>query len=414
MDDLRRALGDFDPDKPLPAAPDPWDYQPMPEVRPGPPWAMAEMIAAEPALAVRVGRQAMADGTASALAKLVRSAIETHEQVVVTGCGTSEHAAMAVAAILRDAQRRAALPGPDPRSAQAFELSFDPPASGLVIGCSHEGGTAATISALDAAAASGARTALITASGGAPATSGRDLVVATRELDQSWCHTVGYVSPITVAEIVGGELTGDTRRPVAIGHRLSEGIEAAHAGPADGGGPPPDVSIASVLAAARRLLIVASGIDRITARELALKIEEASWLPATARDLETFLHGHLPATDGSTALLLILLERHGLEARAKRARQALRAAATVGMRPAALLGAEAASRIPAELTPSGRIVVPESTELSGAAAALLGAATPLQLVTLAVAAARGTNPDPIRRDDPAYLRAAELGDDPAG
>jgi glucosamine--fructose-6-phosphate aminotransferase (isomerizing) len=414
MDDLRRSLGDFDPEAPLPTAPDPWDYQPMPEVRPGPPWAMAEMIAAEPALAVRVGRQAMADGTARALAKLVRAAIDAREQVVVTGCGTSEHAAMAVAAILRDAKRRAAWPGPDPSSAQAFELSLDPPASGLVIGCSHEGGTAATISALDAAAASGARTALITASGGAPATIGRDLVVATRELDQSWCHTVGYVSPITVAEIVAAELTGDTRRPGAIGHRLGEGIEAAHSGPANGGGLPPDVSIASVLAAAGRLLVIASGLDRITARELALKIEEASWLPATARDLETFLHGHLPATDGGTALLLILLERHGLEARAKRARQALRAAATVGLRPAALLGAEAASRIPAELTPSGRIVVPESTELCGAAAGLLGAATPLQLVTLAVAAARGTNPDPIRRDDPAYLRAAELADDPAG
>ena len=34
-------------------------------------------------------------------------------------------------------------------------------------------------------------------------------------------------------------------------------------------------------------------------------------------------------------------------------------------------------------------------------------------MTLEVAAARGTNPDPIRRDDPVYLRAAEVADDPA-
>jgi hypothetical protein len=33
-------------------------------------------------------------------------------------------------------------------------------------------------------------------------------------------------------------------------------------------------------------------------------------------------------------------------------------------------------------------------------------------VTLAVSAARGTNPDPIRRDDPVYLRAADVADAP--
>ena len=33
-------------------------------------------------------------------------------------------------------------------------------------------------------------------------------------------------------------------------------------------------------------------------------------------------------------------------------------------------------------------------------------------MTLEVAHARGTNPDPIRRDDPVYLRAADLADAP--
>jgi glucosamine 6-phosphate synthetase-like amidotransferase/phosphosugar isomerase protein len=413
MDDLRRSLRTFDPDAPLPNAPDPWHDQPMPEVRQEPPWAMAEMIATEPALAVRIGRRTVADGSARLLAGLIREAAGVGAQVLATGCGTSEHAAMASAAILRDAWRRAGLSGPGPVAAQAFELSLDPPGSGLVIGCSHEGGTAATIAALDAARDRGARTALITASTGAPAATGRDLVVATRELDQSWCHTVGYVSPITVAAVVAGELAGDVPQPGAIGRRITDGIEAAHAGTAEGEARP-DEAIASSIAGATRLLVVASGADRVTARELALKVEEAAWLPAVSRDLETFLHGHLPATDASTALMLVLLECDGLDTRTKRARQALRAAAAVGMRPAAILGAEAASGIPAELTPAGRIVVPESAELPGAAGTLLGAAAPLQLVTLAIAAARGTNPDPIRRDDPTYLRAAELADDPAG
>jgi len=413
MDDLRRSLGAFDPDATLPSAPDPWAEQPMPKVRSGPPWAMAEMIAAEPALAVRVGRQVVADSAASGLAGMVREAVAAGKPVVVTGCGTSEHAAMAVVAVLRDALRRAGLPATTLSSAQAFELALDPPDSGLVIGCSHEGGTAATIAALDEAAARGARTALITASSHSPAAAGRDLVVATRELDQSWCHTVGYVSPITVAVATADLLVGDAPQPGAAGRRLGAGIEAAHAG-AETGDAAPDAVIAASVAPLGHLLVAASGADRISARELALKVEEASWLPATSRDLETVLHGHLPATGRDTGLIVIQLERNGLAARTKRARQGLRAAATLGVRTAAILGAAAAEQIPADLTPGGRIVVPESDEVPGAAGALLGAATPIQLVTLAIAEARGTNPDPIRRDDPAYLRAAELADDPEG
>ena len=86
-------------------------------------------------------------------------------------------------------------------------------------------------------------------------------------------------------------------------------------------------------------------------------------MPAAVRDLETFLHRHLPATGPETALVLVLTERAGLEARARRARQALSAAAALGMRPAAILGSDAAAAIPASLTPGGRIVVPESPEL---------------------------------------------------
>jgi glutamine---fructose-6-phosphate transaminase (isomerizing) len=402
MDDLRTTLGSFDPDLPLAAAPDPWDYLPMPALRDGPPWAMAEMIAAEPALAVRIGRRVLADGTAAALATAIREAALRGDPVTVTGCGTSEHAAMGVAAILGDAWRDAGLPGTGPVATQAFELALDMP-GGLVIGISHEGGTAATIAALQAAVSAGARTALITASAAAPAAGPADILVATVELDRSWCHTVGYVSPLAAAAATAEVLAGMPPAPPALGARLRVGIEAAHR---------PHAAMGAVIADADQLLVIASGVDRVTARELALKVEEAAWLPATARDLETFLHGHLPATGPGTALLLVLLERGALERRAARARQALAAALMVGMQPLAILGADSAALVPDRLTPGGRIVVPEAAALPNATAALLGAAAPLQLVTLAVSAARGTNPDPIRRDDPRYLRAAEVADAP--
>ncbi len=55
-----------------------------------------------------------------------------------------------------DALRAAGLGGAAVVSEQAFELSLDPPARGLVIGVSHEGGTGATNAALRAARAAGA------------------------------------------------------------------------------------------------------------------------------------------------------------------------------------------------------------------------------------------------------------------
>jgi len=230
------------------------------------------------------------------------------------------------------------------------------------------------------------------------------------ELDRSWCHTVGYVSPITAGAVVAAQLAGQTVDPDGLRARVASGVAAASAARPDDSRA--NLSIGSAIADARHLLVVGSGADRVSARELTLKIEEASWVPSAMRDLETFLHGHLPATGADTALILILLEREGLDARIRRARQALAAAGAVGIRAAAILGADAAQAIPVDLTPAGRIVVPEAPDLPNAMAALLGSAAPLQLITLAIAAARGTNPDLIRRDDPVYLRAAELADAP--
>jgi fructoselysine-6-P-deglycase FrlB-like protein len=165
--------------------------------------------------------------------------------------------------------------------------------------------------------------------------------------------------------------------------------------------------IAGELAGAAHLLVIASGADRPAGRELTLKVEEASWVPSAFRDLETFLHGHLPATGPETGLVLILADRAHRAERVARARQALAAAREIGLRTAAILAADLDAAFEASLTPAGRLLVAESPTLPGPVAALLGTATPLQLLTERLARARGTNPDPIRRDDPVYLRASE-------
>ena len=391
----------FDPTAPLAGPPDPWQSTSTPSTRSGPPYHMTDMIAAEPWLARRiVERLAPRESPATRLAQEIRATLEAGEPVILTGCGTSEHAALAAAGILREAARSADLLNAHVSSEQAFELSLAPPARGLVIGISHEGGTTATNAAIRAARDAGRSTAVITVSRRSPAGALAGIVVETEELDHGWCHTVGYLSPIVAAAAVGAHLSGRPLDADAI-----EGLLAA--GTRDESGAE---RIASALTDASNLLVIASGADRPAGRELVLKVEEASWLPSAYRDLETFLHGHLPATDATTGLVLILTDREQRSERIARARQALAAARVIGQRAAAIVSAEVDAAIDRDLTPAGRLVVQDAPDLPGPVAALIGSATPLQLLTERLARARGTNPDPIRRDDPVYVAASDAAE----
>jgi hypothetical protein len=94
------------------------------------------------------------------------------------------------------------------------------------------------------------------------------------------------------------------------------------------------------------------------------------------------------------------------ELRARRASDVLRAASEIGVRSGAIVAERHASRIATALTPAGRLIIPPAPALPAVVGALVGSLVPLQLLTERLARLRGVNPDPIRRDDPAYLRAA--------
>ena len=395
-DTARRRAAD-----PLPGPPRPWAATSMPNRRPGPPFHMTEMIAAEPHVARRIlDRLGGGGGSATRLAGAIRDSANEGRPMVVTGCGTSEHGALGIVEILRDAMRTAGLPGPGPISAQAFEAALDPQEGGLLIAVSHEGATGATNRAMAAARDTGATVALVTVSDRSPGARSADIVLATGELDASWCHTVGYLSPLIAATAVADALNDRRGNPGAIEALLASGLTSAGEATA----------VAQALAGRARLLVTASGADRPAGRELTLKIEEAAWIPTAYRDLETLLHGHLPAGDGSTGLVLILTDRAARTARVARARQALAAVAAIGIRAAAIVSAGVAADLPLAATPAGRIVVAEAPTIPAPMAALLGSAIPLQLLTERIARVRGTDPDPIRRDDPRYLAAAEAAE----
>jgi glutamine---fructose-6-phosphate transaminase (isomerizing) len=311
----------------------------MPELRDGPPWAMEEMILAEPGLVAPI--------FASPAVVEAAESIREGGPVTVVGCGTSEHAAMAGAALLGDATAR-----------DAFEASLDP-RDGVLIAVSHEGGTAVTLAAL--IAAKRARTILITAKDG-PA----DIVVRTPLVDRSWCHTVGYLSPLLAFTAIAGAADAATCT------RVIEDTLALR---------PRFTEAALTLVGCERLIVTGSGVDEITARELALKIEEGLHKPVTPLGLEKVLHGHLPAADARTGIVVLRIDPTHAAERDRRARD-VRAAVQALDLPTVTIDA-----------------LPEGHPL-------LAGAIALQLLTYELVLAAGTNPDLIRREEAAYKAAA--------
>ena len=328
-----------------------------PELRPAPPWVMEEMIATE----ARLPREIAAEPGTSALRELLGEALRSDQPILFTGCGTSEHAARAAAAILR-----AAAPAADVAARDAFEAQLEPPERGLVVAISHEGGTRST----RGAAAGAARAALITARPEQAPDGVRP--IATPRHDRSWCHTVAYVSPFLAVALALGAISADDCERV-----IAAELDAR----------PRRREQAEELAGAARLLAIGSGVDEITAAELALKIEEAAHVPTTPLGAEKVLHGHLPAADSATGAVLLRFDPSHAAQRDARAAGVSRATAALGI-PLVVLAPQRPLTTPAE--------------------ALLTGALALQLLTLELSHVHGTNPDRIRREQEPYRLAAEV------
>jgi glucosamine--fructose-6-phosphate aminotransferase (isomerizing) len=371
---------------------------------------MEEMIALEPGLAARI----VADPAAREVAALVRRALDRRQPISLVGSGTSEHAAMIVAELLTEGSANAA-PG-SMRSREAFEATLDP-WPGLCIAVSHEGGTESTAEALAAARAAGAITVLITAAPNGTVAAAAQSLFVTPVVDRSWCHTVGYVSPLAAGAAIAASLAGEHLGPDGLASILEAALRDATTA---------SQAIADVLGHSRRVVPVGSGVDHPAARELALKLEEGAALPAAARDTETLLHGHLAAIDESAALLFIVADPRAAERRSDRAGEGARAAGALGAPVAAILSAQAEARWNPAWTPVGRVVLPDAADrradpdVAGSndsrvgrlATAVLSTAISLQTLALATVHARGRNPDLIQREDPRHQAAADLAREP--
>ena len=375
-----------------------WLTSAFPELRCGPPWVMEEMIASEPDLVNAI----LANPAAASVAQIIRDANQAGQPIVTTGCGTSEHGALAIAALVQAALSSKGAPGGRVEGRQAFDQLLDPRPGGVLLAVSHDGGTTATVEAMKAARSAGATTVLFTARPDAPASRVAHQLFITPQIDRSWCHTLAYMSSILAGAAVAGALCGEKLHEDGLRHYLDQ-VRAQSQQASD---------MAHSLAGCSRLIVTGLGPDLISARELALKIEEGARIPAAAIQLETLLHGHLAATDDHTGVVFMLCEKSGGKRRGARARLAAGATRRIGMRCGAILGAQ--TDFSETLSDAGRIVLPSANasqkEVEALAFALAGSAVALQQLALALAHERGVNPDLIRREQEAYREAARIAE----
>jgi glucosamine--fructose-6-phosphate aminotransferase (isomerizing) len=230
---------------------------------------------------------------------------------------------------------------------QALEAVLSPPDADLMVCVSHEGGTPLTLEA--ARAFPGPKWLVTGPSDGPIAELADEVVVCTPELERSWCHTASYTCAVAAIAALRGEDV--SWLPDAVAAELEEEADP----PAQG-----------------KILVAGAGREWPTAQEAVLKLREGAWISAGAHHTEQLLHGHLAAVDET-------VRAYVLEGEGRAADRALGAVAALRE-----LGCETT------LVPTRHPVVD---------------IVRFQLLTLAIAEARGIDPDRIHRDDPRWARA---------
>jgi fructoselysine-6-P-deglycase FrlB-like protein len=371
-----------------------WHTSDYPELRPGPPWVMEEMIRAQATLPEGLANL----DAARAIHGAATRALADGDEVIVVGCGTSEHAAMAIAALVVDGLATTRRDARRIRSQQALDVALDPPSDGLVIGVSHDGGTRATSLALERARRAGAVTAAITARPDAGVAKNADLVLATPLHDRSWCHTVAYTSAILAGAAIANAESGASWHAATRATLEIALVDDAARRAARG------------LHPAQRVLSIGMGMDLINARELALKIEEGARIAATAHHLETLLHGHLAGCEpGSTRAVFLAGDRRLGDPGRRRLALAARATAEVGLRTTVVAPGDILALLPDGVD---RVeLAPAHDDGHDLLTGLLATAVAVQWTALGLVDAAGTNPDLIRREQAPWREAAAIADD---
>lgn len=328
---------------------------------------MAADIAEQPAVFARLTGAAAVARIGAVAAEIAR---RRPRHVVFTARGTSDHAALYGAYLT---EIRLGIPAglASPSAVTLFGARPDL-SQALVVGVSQSGGSPDLCAVLAAARETGALTLAVTNNPRSPLAEVAELAVDVdagheRAVAATKTYTAELLALLLLVESVRGGLDGEIRDLP----RLAERALADDAAP----------ELAARYRFAARLVTTGRGYAYPTAREAALKMMETSYLPSLAFSGADLLHGPLAMADPDVPVLAVVGAGPGGRAmREVLARLGERRADVVVVGPADVPGAAA------------RIPVPATDERLAPLLDIL----PLQRLALAVALARGEDPDAPR------------------
>jgi glucosamine--fructose-6-phosphate aminotransferase (isomerizing) len=307
-------------------------------------------------------------------------------RIVVTGIGTSYHAAVAGAWLLRAA-------GADARAISSFDLavygaSYPLATDDAVIVMAHTGVKTYSAVALERATNAGAT--VISVGSLAAEHPGSQLVLRTVEREKSAAYTLSHTAAMMVLAQLAIELGTLRGAPVedlraALDH-LPEQIGAVL-------DRQDEILPIAELAVAKRVYAAGAGPNEITATELVIKAREAAYGQVDGLALEQFLHGPLVAVNAGDLAVLIAVNgpSHSRVGEVGAVLQAIGADLWIVGQP-----------LPGLDVPT--FALPETVEVLSP----LLAVVPMQILAYQMAVKKGLNPDTFRRDNPVYKEAIGL------
>jgi glucosamine--fructose-6-phosphate aminotransferase (isomerizing) len=306
-------------------------------------------------------------------------------RVFVVGIGTSLHAAMVGAWLLRAA-------GVDARPVNSFDFalypdSFPLTADDAVIVMAHTGVKTYSAVSLQRANEAGAR--VLSVGSLTAEHPGSQLVLRTVEREQSAAYTSSHLAAMTVmaqvATVLGeGRGAAGTDGFRAALDRLPEEIAGVLARETEIGPVVED-------ALARRIYAIGAGPNEATALELVIKAREAAYVPIDALHGEQYLHGPMVAFNEGDLLAAVVVPGNAFE------RMSAICAVADAMGGRLWIVGSAVGAVPEATV----FALPELPEMISP----LLAVVPMQMLAYTMAALRGTHPDTFRRDDPRYKEA---------
>jgi glucosamine--fructose-6-phosphate aminotransferase (isomerizing) len=307
------------------------------------------------------------------------------KRVFTVGIGTSYHAALVGAWLLRAA-------GCDARAVSSFDFALYPTSADLgaddaVVVMAHSGVKQYSTRSLERAAQVGATR--ISVGSLTAEHEGSQQVLRTVERERSAAFTASHLAAMFVLAQISTVL-GESRQS-ALGFRGA--LEKLPDQVADVLSREDAIEPIGRDAAERRIYAVGGGPNEATALEAVIKVREAAqgWIDGLA--IEQFLHGPLVAVNADDVAVIVNVPGTAPE----RVGQIARVLDAIGAR-LWLIGSGVAEVQQATVFP-----VAETPELISP----LLAVVPVQILAYQMAVARGINPDVFRRDDPRY--AAALG-----